>query len=92
MIFARHSGLRSTKADEESESEQRTGIAYVPLAVPLIVGPGAFASVILLMDRASGDLESQAAVMAVLLAVMIILAVTLLARGASHGLARCNGD
>lgn len=79
MVFARHSGLRSTTEDEESESVQRTDIAYVPLAVPLIAGPGAFASVILLMNRASGDVEAQAVVMAMLLAVMLILAVTLLA-------------
>ena len=79
MVFARHSGLRSTTADEDTESVQRTDIAYVPLAVPLIAGPGAFASVILLMDRASGNIVAQAAVMAMLLVVMVILAVTLLA-------------
>ena len=79
MVFARHSGLRSTTADEESESEHRTDIAYVPLAVPLVAGPGAFASVILLMNRAGGEIEAQAAVMSMLLVVMVILAVTLLA-------------
>lgn len=82
MVFARHSGLRSTTEDEESESGQRTDIAYVPLAIPLIAGPGAFASVILLMENAGGNMEAQSLVMGMLLLVMVILAATLL--GASR--------
>lgn len=79
MVFARHSGLRTTTADEDSEMGDRTDLAYVPLAVPMVAGPGAFASVILLMDRAGGDVQQQAVVMAMLVIVMTILAITLLA-------------
>lgn len=79
MVFARQSGLRSTTPDEETESEHRTDIAYVPLAIPLIAGPGAFASIILMMDRASGSMTAQATVLGVFVLVMVSLAIALLA-------------
>ena len=41
-----------------------------PLAIPLLAGPGAITSVILLMARYEGDLAAQAAVVIVLLGVM----------------------
>jgi multiple antibiotic resistance protein len=70
MVFARQSGIRSTTAAETEEAEDSTDIAIFPLAVPLIGGPGAITSVILLMGRAEGDLILQTVVIALMLFVL----------------------
>ncbi len=49
-----------------------------PLATPLIAGPGAMGATILLMADAQGNLLSQAVVLAMLLAVMIVTLASLL--------------
>src|ERR1700736_7040575 len=51
MVFARQSGIRSTTAAETEEAEDSTDVAVFPLAVPLIAGPGAMTSIILLMGQ-----------------------------------------
>ena len=43
-----------------------------PLGIPLIAGPGAITSVILLMGRHAGDAAAQATIVAVLLAVLLL--------------------
>ena len=62
MVFARKSGIRWTTAAETEEAEESIDVAVFPLAIPLIAGPGALTSVILLMGRAHGDLALQAIV------------------------------
>jgi len=52
MILVRPSGIRATTATEQEELERRKGIAVFPLAIPLIAGPGAITSVVLLMGGA----------------------------------------
>ncbi|MDX2222608.1 MAG: MarC family protein, partial [Rhodospirillaceae bacterium] len=79
MVLARMSPLRTTAPVEEAESDSRHDVALVPLAIPLIAGPGAFASVILLMGRADNDPVAMAVVLGVLLGVMLILLGSLLA-------------
>jgi len=54
MVFARPSGIRSPTAPEQAEANQRNDIAVFPLAFPLLAGPGAMTSVVLLMARAEG--------------------------------------
>lgn len=74
MVFVRHSGLRSTTVREQEEAEHKKDISVFPLAIPLIAGPGAMTTVLLM----SGGRPS-AATLAVLAAVLAgVLALTLL--------------
>ena len=71
MVMARQSGLRATTPPEDAESGDRHDISVFPLAIPLIAGPGAITSVVLLMSGGEGDPLLQAAILAVLGGVLI---------------------
>jgi len=81
MVMARQSGLRATTAGEDAETRSRSDIAVFPLGIPLIAGPGAITSVVLLVGQASGDIAAQGAVIGVLIAVLILTLVCLLLAG-----------
>jgi multiple antibiotic resistance protein len=70
MVFARQSGIRSTTDAETEEAEDSTDVAIFPLAIPLIAGPGAMTSIILLMGQTKGDLVLQTIVIALMLFVL----------------------
>jgi len=70
MVFARQSGIRSTTDAETEEAEDSVDVAIFPLAIPLIAGPGAMTSIILLIGRAEGDIILQAIVIALMLFVL----------------------
>lgn len=72
MVLARPSGLRTTTAGEEAEATHKADIAVFPLAIPLIAGPGAITSTVLLIGRHAGDPVQQAAVMVVLFFVLVL--------------------
>ncbi len=55
MLQARPSAMARTRAEEE-EAAELENIAVVPLAMPLIVGPGVISMAILLADEAGGIL------------------------------------
>lgn len=79
MVMARHSGLRATTPDEEAEGERKSDIAVFPLAIPLIAGPGALTSTMLLMGAASGDYLRQGLVLLVVAVVLGIMLACLMA-------------
>lgn len=81
MVMARPSGLRSTTPDEAAEGERKSDIAVFPLAIPLIAGPGALTSVMLLMGNSAGDLGRQTMTLAIMLVVLAIMLACLLAAG-----------
>lgn len=78
MLFARHSGLRSTTVAEQAEAEQRTDVSVFPLAIPLIAGPGAMTSLLLLISAAGGDGRATTLVLGTLAVVLLITLGTLL--------------
>jgi multiple antibiotic resistance protein len=78
MVFARQSGIRSTTDAETEEAEDSTDVAIFPLAIPLIAGPGAMTSIILLMGQTKGDFILQTIVIALMLFVLGLCLLALL--------------
>jgi len=78
MVFARHSGLRSTTEREQREAETRKDISVFPLAIPLIAGPGALTSVLLMVGEQGGDPVVIGTVLAVVFVVLSLTFVSLL--------------
>lgn len=66
MILVRQSGIRTATESEKAEADARRDISVFPLAIPLIAGPGAITSVVLLMGHAWGDLWIEAGVLCVI--------------------------
>lgn len=73
MLFAHDTPLRRTSGPEEQEAERKSDISVFPLAIPLIAGPGALTSVVLLMGAADGSPVRQGLVLAVMFAVLAAL-------------------
>jgi MarC family membrane protein len=82
MVLAKRTGLRSTTVVEDREAESKDDITVFPLAIPLIAGPGALTSILLLMGQAEPDILKQATVIGVVVVVMALTAVFLRAAGA----------
>lgn len=76
MVFVRQSGIRSTTEREQREAQQKEDVSVFPLAFPLIAGPGALTTVLLM----SGKYAHQAhGIMIVLAVVLIVLGCALVA-------------
>lgn len=73
MVFARDSGLRSTTVREQEEAQYRDDISVFPLAFPLVAGPGALATVLLMMGDARGNLLATGGLIGVILLVVLIV-------------------
>jgi len=78
MVFARQSGLRSTTEREQREAETRKDISVFPLAIPLIAGPGALTSVLLMVGEQGDDPLVIVTVLSVILIVLLITLVSLI--------------
>lgn len=88
MVFARQSGLRSTTAGEQHEAEQKKDISVFPLAFPMIAGPGALTTVLLMSANAANSV-----LLWYLVAVLIlVLAMTLLCLLFAQRLSRILGQ
>jgi multiple antibiotic resistance protein len=80
MVFARESGIRRPTAPEEREIEHhRTDISVFPLAFPLLAGPGALTSIVLLMGRAASPLAAAGVIAALALVMVLTLALLMAA-------------
>ena len=88
MIFARHSGLRSTTIREQREAESKDDISVFPLAFPLIAGPGALTTVLLM----STSLETPSIILGMLAILFIVLLITLISLLYSVKITRLLGE
>jgi len=79
MVFARQSGIRGPTVPEEEEAEHRRDISVFPLAFPLLAGPGALTSIVLLMERTASPLEALGVIAALITVMGITLALLLAA-------------
>ncbi len=79
MLFERRTKRREGQA-EEAEEEDGDDPSVFPLAIPLIAGPGAIASVILLTSEKPGG-EGLVTVLVITALVLIVMGLTLQASG-----------
>src|SRR5262249_56271653 len=79
MRRGRQSEVR-TSPEEAQEATVKEDVAIVPLALPLLAGPGSIATVMVLMSRASGVIPVVAVVASILIT---MVASYFLLRGAS---------
>lgn len=73
MLFGHRAGLQAPESGEHATAGE--DIAIFPLAIPLLSGPGAIASILLLTSQANNDTRRLVALGA---AVFLVYAVTLL--------------
>jgi multiple antibiotic resistance protein len=73
MLFGHRAGLQAPERGEQSTAGE--DIAIFPLAMPLLSGPGAIASILLLTSQANNDPRRLAALGA---AVFLVYGITLL--------------
>ncbi len=79
MVFARQSGLRSTTNSEQDEAAEKQDVSVFPLAFPLLAGPGAITTVLLMTSTGSGhDMfwESLLVLAVVILITLLVLLFT----------------
>lgn len=78
MLHAQTSGAKNTEA-ERQEAQRKESISIVPLAMPILAGPGAISSIILYGNRAPGwqhDLIVAAEIVVVGLIIALLLRVS----------------
>jgi len=80
LLLAKHSGVSAITSSEEEEAKSRHDIAVVPLAIPLIAGPGSMTAIVLLMGKTT-TLEGHGFVLAGLVVVMAMTLISMLAAG-----------
>lgn len=81
MVFARQSGLRSTTVREQEEARFKEDISVFPLAFPLLAGPGALTTILLLVGETRGNTAEFWSLLAVLAFVLLLALMALLLAG-----------
>lgn len=86
MVVVRQSGLRSTTSREQLEAEQKADVSVFPLAFPLIAGPGAITTVLLMSAQTRGVTASLGLMVIIVLVMVLTLVSLLFAAALSHRL------
>lgn len=76
MVFDKRTQRREDKAEKMKGEQQHEDISVFPLSVPLISGPGAIASIMLLMGEHKTELILQSTIL-IVLAVVLLICLTL---------------
>lgn len=76
MVFARQSGSRSSRVEEE-EGKAKTDISVFPLAFPFIAGPGSLTTILLAFGPATDDPLLFAGLLACVALALLVALVTL---------------
>ena len=71
MLRAQTDTVRTTPA-ESAEAEDRHAIAVVPLAIPLMAGPGSISTVIIEMHRSNEDYHSWLVIFSIVLVCVLL--------------------
>jgi multiple antibiotic resistance protein len=77
MIYGRPHRSQQTE-EEENEGAEKADVAVFPLAIPLLAGPGAIASVLMLSNRALTMISMVTLILAIGLVMVVSLVVLLL--------------
>ena len=80
MVFEKRTQRREARADKIRETPEIEDVSVFPMAMPMMAGPGAIASVMLLAGSADG-IEEALVVLAALLVVLVLTLLALLAAG-----------
>ena len=75
MIESKRSRTKTTPK-EEKEAEEKNEIAYTPLGIPLIAGPGSIASIMILSSESAVDNNDKILLLTALVLVLFITFIT----------------
>ncbi len=81
MVFARHSGLRSATVREQEEARFKEDISVFPLAFPLLAGPGALTTILLVLGDARENPYLFWSLLGTLAVVLLMALIALLLAG-----------
>lgn len=71
MLRAQSDTVRTTP-EEEAEAEDRNSIAIVPLAIPLLAGPGSISTVIIQAHRSGSDYHSLLVILCIVIVCLLL--------------------
>jgi len=71
MLRAQTDAVRTTPA-EEAEAEDRNAIAVVPLAIPLLAGPGSISSVIIQSHRSDAEYHALLVALSIMMVCLLL--------------------
>jgi multiple antibiotic resistance protein len=79
MMFQRRHNRRRETVEKVADEPHPEDVGIFPLGIPLIAGPGAITSALLLTSRHKGEMIEQGIVLGAILAVLLITLLTFLA-------------
>ena len=80
MVFEKRTQRREERAEKVAATPEVEDVSVFPMAMPMLAGPGAIASVMLLMSKSQGT-EGTLVVLAALLLVLLLTMAALIAAG-----------